>query len=93
MKSKELLDILAEERINGILEEVLKKDDLYKKVQKEHDLACEELEKTGFSIKQKRVIDYVISTANQCGAVYGAIAYRQGLEDGVKLVAEIGVSD
>ena len=36
-----------------------------------------------------KVIDKVLSTANNCGAVYGAIAYRQGLYDGIELVAEL----
>lgn len=89
MKRKELLDILAKERIHGVLEEALKNDDLYVLAQKEHDKACEELEEAGLDKYQNRIVDRAISTANHCGAVYGAIAYRQGLDDGVKLVSEM----
>lgn len=89
MKKKELLDILADERIYGVLEEVMKNDDLYISAQKEHDMACEELERARLDKDQNRIVDRVISTANHCGAIYGAIAYRQGLYDGIELVAEL----
>lgn len=89
MKKKELLDILADERIHGALEEVLKEDDLYLSAQKEYDKACGELEEARLDKDQNRIVDRVISTANHFGAVYGAIAYRQGMDDGIKLVTEL----
>jgi hypothetical protein len=39
--------------------------------------------------KQTAIIDMAISATNHCGAVYGAIAYRHGLKDGIQLLAEL----
>lgn len=89
MKKKELLDILADERMHGALEEVLKNDDLYLSAQKELNKACGELEEAGLNKDQNRIVDRAISSANHCGAIYGAVAYRQGLYDGIELVAEL----
>lgn len=89
MKNKELLDILAAERIHGVLEEALRESDLYIAAQNEHDKACEELEKVDLTADQKKIINSVISTANYCGSMYGAVAYRQGLDDGIELILEI----
>lgn len=89
MKNKELLDILAAERIHGVLEEVLRESNLYIAAQNEHDKACEELEKANLGEDQKKIVNDILSTANQCGAAYGAVAYRQGLDDGVELISEI----
>lgn len=49
MKSKELLDVLAAERMHSVLEEVLRESDLYITAQNEHDRACEELEKVNLN--------------------------------------------
>ena len=35
------------------------------------------------------ILDSVITDNNHTGAVYGAVAYRFGMEDGVRLCAEI----
>lgn len=89
MKKKELLEIIVEERIHGELENILKNNDQYVAAQTDYDNACEKLEELNLDKNLGKVIDRVLSTANNCGAVYGAIAYRQGLYDGIELVAEL----
>lgn len=89
MKDKKLLDKFAEERIHGVLEDALENDDLYKEAQEIQNKACEEMEKAGLNEKQNQIVDRVISAVNYCGAVYGAVAYRQGLEDGIELSQEV----
>lgn len=89
MKKKELLEIIAEERIYGELENILKNNAQYLAAQIEHDSACERLDKMGLDKRLNKAINEALSTANHCGAVYGAIAYRQGLYDGIELVAEL----
>ena len=39
--------------------------------------------------KQAAIVDVAISTTNHCGAVYGAVAYRHGLKDGIRLSSEL----
>ncbi len=84
-----LLDVLMEERIHKGLEKALNDNELYKSAQKEVDEAINELEKAGFSREQNKVIDKAISAANASGAAYGATAYRQGFNDGIKLISEV----
>ncbi|MBD5522349.1 MAG: hypothetical protein HDR03_14185 [Lachnospiraceae bacterium] len=88
-REKNLLDIIAEERIHKGLENVLNDNELYQTVQKEVDEAINELEKAGLSRDQNKVVDKAISATNACGAAYGATAYKQGLYDGIKLMSEV----
>ena len=85
MKAKKLLDKFADERIHGVLEDVLKNDDLYKAALIKQDKACEKLERVGLNDEQYRIVDRVISAVNYCGEAYGAAAYRQGMKDGIEL--------
>ena len=91
MKKREenLLDILAEERIYKGLESVLNNNKLYQAAQKEVDEALNQLEKVGLSREQNKAVDKALSAINASGAAYGAIAYKQGLYDGIKLMAEV----
>ena len=86
---KNLLDILAEERIHKDLENVLNDNKLYQAAQKEVDEAINELEKVGLSREQNKMVDKAISATNASGAAYGASAYKQGLYDGIKLMSEV----
>ncbi len=88
-REKNLLDILAEERIHKGLENVLNDNELYQAAQKEVDEAINELEKVGLSREQNKVVDKVISATNASGAAYGVTAYKQGLYDGIRLMSEV----
>ena len=88
-REKNLLDILAEERIHKGLENVLNNNKLYQAAQKEVDEAINELEKVGLSREQNKVVDKAISATNASGAAYGATAYKQGLYDGIRLMSEV----
>lgn len=88
-REKNLLDILAEERMHKGLENVLNDNELYQAAQKEVDEAINELEKVGLSREQNKVVDKAISATNASGAAYGATAYKQGLYDGIKLISEV----
>ena len=88
-REENLLDILAEERIYKGLENVLNNNKLYQAAQKEMDEAINQLEKVGLSREQNKAVDKVLSAANASGAAYGTIAYKQGLYDGIKLMAEV----
>ena len=88
-REKNLLDILAEERIHKGLENVLNDNELYQAAQKEVDKAIDELEKAELSREQSKVVDKALSAANASGAAYGATAYKQGLYDGIKLISEV----
>ncbi len=89
MRHEGLLDILADERIHNALEGILRNSAEFYLAQAEHSRACDKLEKASLNKKQSKKVNRALSTANNCGAVYGAIAYRQGFKDGIRLEAEL----
>lgn len=90
MKQKRLLDRIASQRMESDIDAVLRKDRMYRGAVRHQDAAFDELKKLGLDKEQRLIIDRAISADNECGAVYGALAYRLGMKDGIRLMAEIG---
>lgn len=89
MNKEELLDILADNRIHGVFENTLRENEEYQSVQKEYDRACDKLDKMGLNKKQNLAVNRLLSIANDCGAVYGTVAYKQGFDDGIRIGFEL----
>lgn len=89
MGKERLLDILVSDRMNNALNEVLSNDYEYQMASEQQDTAFREMENLRLSSAQNKVIDRAISAINHSSAVYGAVAYRQGLQDGIRLVFEL----
>ena len=89
MKSKKLLEILTAERMADSLETALRQDHEYQDILKQQSNAFKKMDNAKLSRKQTAIVDMAISTTNHCGAVYGAIAYRHGLKDGIQLSGEL----
>lgn len=88
-KNDKLLEILVSTRTVKALDKAVSKSYDYKETLKKQDKAFDRLEQAGLSKEQKSIVDRAISAANDCGAVYGAVAYRLGLHDGIRLMAEL----
>ncbi len=84
-----LLDILVRIRTHKALDRAVGKSRNYQDTLKRQDKAYGELYTAGLSKEQNIIVDSVISAVNDCGAVYGAIAYRLGLQDGIRLMSEL----
>lgn len=84
-----LLDILIKTRTVKALDEAVDKSSAYQETLERQDAVFDALDKAGLSREQKTTVDRAISAANDCGAVYGAVAYELGLHDGIKLMSEI----
>lgn len=92
MKKKDkdnLLDILVKTRTIKALDEAVNKSSAYQETLKWQDKAFDTLDKAGLSNQQKSIVDNALSAANDCGAAYGAVAYRLGLQDGIRLAYEV----
>ncbi|MCM1259042.1 MAG: hypothetical protein NC307_14495 [Roseburia sp.] len=85
---QEILDILVGERLET-LEDIAGNDEEYQAVRKEQLEAFKRLEEMGLSSEQREAVDDILSKVNRSGAVYGKIAFKQGLKDGAKLMAEL----
>lgn len=84
-----LLDILVNTRTVKALDEAVDKSKEYQEALEQKDKEFDILDKAGLSREQKAIVDRVISAANDCGAVYGTVAYELGLQDGIKLMSEL----
>ena len=89
MDKNELLEIIAAYRTDGNLDEVLRKDRDYQEALVQQKEAFAMLEELGLTAEQKSVVDQAITANNHTGAVYGAVAYRCGMEDGIRLRMEM----
>ncbi len=86
---EKLLEILVNARTVNALDEAVGKSHDYGDALSKQDKAFDGLYNAGLNQEQKSIVDKAISAANHCGAVYGAIAYRLGLQNGIKLTAEL----
>lgn len=89
MKKNRLLDIIAAHRTVTDLDEILKKDKYYQEALAEEQAASDIMDSLNLTIEQKKAVDRVITAYNECGAAYGAVAYRFGMEDGIKVRMEM----
>lgn len=89
MKQGKLLDKIASQRMGREVDRILRRDREYRSALKQQDVAFDELAKLGLNKAQRLTIDRAISADNHCGAVYGAVAYRLGMKDGIRLMSEI----
>lgn len=85
---REILDSLMSERME-VLEDIANGDEEYQAVRKELLEAFKNLDQMGLSDDQRAVVDDVVSKVNRSGAVYGKIAFKQGVKDGAKLMSEL----
>ncbi len=84
-----LLDILVKVRTLKALDRASNKSSDYQEALKRQDKAYGDLYKAGLSKEQSAIVDRAISATNDCGATYGAVAYRLGLHDGIRLMLEV----
>ena len=89
MKKNGLLEIIAAHRTGDDLDEAVKKDKDYQEALAQQQEAFDMLDELGLTAEQKRVVDRGITANNHTGAVYGAVAYRCGMEDGIRLRMEM----
>lgn len=89
MQKNGLLEIIAEHRTGDALDEVVAKDKDYQEALAEQQEAFDRLDEMEFTKEQKSEIDQAIMANNHFGAVYGAVAYRFGMEDGIRVRMEM----
>ena len=88
-KTGSLLDLLVWVRTHKALDRAVMKSRDYQYMLKQQDEAFDSLDRAGLSKEQKTIVDRAISATNHCGTVYGVVAYRLGLQDGIKLMSEL----
>lgn len=89
MEKNGLLEIIAHHRMGYDLDEVIRKDQDYQEALTQQQIAFDMLNELGLTKEQKSVIDQAITANNHFGAIYGAVAYRFGMEDGIRVRMEM----
>lgn len=89
MMKNGLLEIIAANRTGDSLDEILAKDKDYQDALTQQQIAFDRLDELGLTKEQEDVIDQAITANNHFGAVYGAVAYRFGMEDGIRVRMEM----
>lgn len=84
VQKEPLLHVFLEERIRHVLEQGLSHDSDYQSA-----LELKKLGEMEWSKEQNESIGKAIDSVNHCGAIYGEAAYKQGLQDGMKLMSEL----
>lgn len=85
MEKKGLLEIIARHRTVSDLDDILKKDRDYQAALTQQQEAFDRVDELALTKEQKGIIGEAITANNHTGAVYGAAAYRFGMEDGIRL--------
>ena len=84
--NKSLLEGLYKERVETIIQETLRKDEKYRKVDDETKQKIKEIDQIELDKKEWEIIDRAMSATKARSSEYGRIAYRQGFLDAVCLL-------
>lgn len=88
---KDVYQVLVEHLMNERLDRIASQDKEFSTISEKLDEVLEQYRELGLSEKDAGVIDRSFELyAAQC-AKYAECAYRQGMEDSVQLLKEIGV--
>lgn len=88
MKKNGLLEIIAAHRTGDSMDEIMAKDKDYQDALAQQQIVFDRLDELGLTKEQRSAIDQAITVNNHFGAVYGAVAYRFGMEDGIRVRME-----
>lgn len=89
MGKEKLLGTFARKRLRTAVERAVSIDREYQCALKKQDMEFKKLDGIGLSNEQYKIVDGIVLATNYCGAIYGSVAYGQGLQDGIRLMAEL----
>ena len=89
MRKEKILDTISYVRMGNALENALNNDRDYQHAVRHQETAFSRMDKLKLSSKQNKVVDRAISATNHCGSIYGEVAYKLGLQDGMRLAYEL----
>ena len=85
---KEILTELFNLRVNGALEDAVRSDERYQKINNEACSKIKEMDKIGMNKEMWQLIDAALSAVNERSAKYARVAYQQGFMDAVDLLTK-----
>lgn len=88
---KNIFDVITEYAVNEAVNGVLLQNDEYKQIQAKIDSLTDELDRYILTKEQKELIDRLISSYIENGALYGRMTYQQGMRDCAALLVKMGL--
>lgn len=88
---KVIFDVITEYAVNEAVNGVLLQNDEYKQIQAKIDSLTDELDRYILPKELRVLIDRLISSYIENGALYGRMTYRQGIRDCASLLVEMGM--
>lgn len=79
--AKDIFDVITEYAVNESMNGVLLQNGEYKQIQAKIDSLTDELDKFMLPKEQMVLIDRLISSYIENGALYGRMTYQQGMRD------------
>ena len=81
-----MLEGMYKGRVEKSLQEVLYRDEKYRKADQEAERIIREIEQIGLDQKESEIIGRALSASNSRCEEYGRVVYRQGFMDAVSLL-------
>lgn len=88
---KNIFDVITEYAINERLNGILQQDSEYQRIQREMDELIEKFHELNLPKEQFLLVDRLVSSHTECGALYGRVTYQQGMRDCASLLVEMGL--
>lgn len=88
---KSILEVITEYAVNDGLNSILQQDSEYQRIQHEMDELIEKFQELNLPKEQCLLVDRLVSSHTECGALYGRMTYQQGFRDCASLLVEIGM--
>ncbi len=88
---KNIFDVITEYAVNEAVNSTLLQNGEYKRIQAEIDSLTDGFDKMNLPKEQRLLIDRLLSSYNESGALYGRMTYRQGFRDCALLLMEMGM--
>lgn len=89
--SKDIFGVLTEYAVNESVNIILLPKEEYKQIQAKIDSLTDELDRYILPKELKVLIDRLISSYIENGALYGRMTYQQGMRDCATLLGEMGL--
>lgn len=88
---KDIFEVLTEYAVNESVNIILLPKEEYKQIQAKIDSLTDELDRYILPKEQRELIDRLISSYIENGALYGRMTYQQGMRDCATLLGEMGL--
>lgn len=89
--AKDIFDVITDYAVNESVNGVLLQNGEYKQIQAKIDSLTDELDKFMLPKEQMVLIDRLISSYIENGALYGRMTYQQGMRDCAALLVKMGL--